>query len=102
MVQFVDEKTAWRTAGAPRRVIPDELQEWMDQTYAKNTVCEIPKPATDADTHDLLGLLKLYAKRLDLAMRYQYFDRDGAEYIRFKMRDKRPYHKADHLPRERR
>lgn len=101
MVQFVDEKTAWRTAGAPRRLIPTDLQTWMDETYRRKTVCELPAPATDEDKSDLLGLLRLYAKRQGKTVLVQYFTRDGIEHVRFKMRDKRPYHRSA-LPREKR
>lgn len=100
MVNFVSEKTAWRTAGAPRRLIPDEIQTWMDETYAHASVCELPRPAPE-DEKDFLGLLRLYAKRKGKTVYVQEFTRDGAEHIRFMMRDPRPYTRSN-LPREKR
>jgi hypothetical protein len=99
MVQFVDE-TAWRTAGAPRQIVPDEIAAWMDETYTLGKVCELPAPAR-ADRHDFDRLLKLYAKRCGKTVYIQDFVKDGAAWIRFKMRDKRPYTRSA-LPREKR
>lgn len=101
MVQFVDEKASWRTAGAPRRVIPDEIAEWMEETYRTGKVCEIPAPPAEPERADLASLLKLYAKRSQKTVYIQDFTRDGAPWVRFKMRDKRPYRRSN-LPREKR
>lgn len=101
MVQFVDERTSWRTAGAPRRAIPPEIAEWMDETYKTGKVCELPAPPTEQDRADFISLLKLYAKRAGKAVYTQDFIREEAPWVRFKMRDKRPYHRST-LPRERR
>lgn len=101
MVQFADEKKAWRTAGAPRRAIPDEITQWMEETYRTGSVCEIPAPPTDQDRTDFINLLKLYAKHVGKSVYIQDFIRDQAPWMRFKMRDKRPYTRST-LPREKR
>lgn len=101
MVQFVDEKSAWRTAGAPRRAIPPEITEWMEETYRTGKVCEVPAPPTKEDRADFISLLKLCAKRAGKTVYTQDFTRDNAPWVRFKMRDKRPYTRSN-LPRERR
>ena len=101
MVRFVDEKAAWRTAGAPRRAIPDDIVEWMEDTYRTGKVCEIPAPATDEDRTDLISLLKLYAKRAGKTVYIQDFIHAEEPWMRFKMRDKRPYTRSN-LPREKR
>lgn len=100
MVQFVDE-AKWRTAGAPRRAIPPEIEEWMEETYRSDKVCELPSPEAEEDRADFISLLKLYAKRAGKTVYTQDFVKDGAPWVRFKMRDKRPYTRST-LPRERR
>ena len=101
MVQFVEERAAWRTAGAPRRAIPPEITEWMEETYRTGQVCELPSPEADEDRADFISLLKLYAKRAGKTVYTQDFIRDGAPWLRFKMRDKRTYTRST-LPREKR
>lgn len=101
MVQFVDEKKAWRTAGAPRRVIPPEITEWMEETYRTGKVCEIPAPPTEQDRADFVSLLKLYARRAGKTVYTQDFIREDQPWVRFKMRDKRTYTRST-LPREKR
>lgn len=99
MVEFKPDQ-AWRGPGAPPIEIPPLVQQWADQTYRDNTVWENPADPDHQDTKDLIRLLDIYAKRQDRRLHHQFFTGpDGRTYLRFKMRDKRPYRRTDGLPR---
>jgi hypothetical protein len=100
MVEFVEEST-WRKAGAPRLAIPEQIVTWLDESYRDESVVQIPAPAPE-DRAEFDGLLKLHAKRRGKAVYIQEFiSAEGDDWIRFKMRDKRPYRRSTH-PREKR
>lgn len=100
MVEFVPEDQ-WRKRGAPPVAIPQEVKDWLDETYEQGTVLSLPGRADDENTRDLVHLMTIYANRRKLKLYHQFAeDRDGDPIMRVKMRDKRPYTRPS-LPRER-
>jgi hypothetical protein len=102
MVEFKSE-SCWRTAGAPKLFIPPEIREWMDKSYRINEVCILPMEEGDDDSADFVKLLTNYARSEGHSAFHQFFiGENGESYIRFKMRDKRPYRRPSRLAREKR
>jgi hypothetical protein len=101
-VVFREEKQAWRGPGAPPVAVPPELAAWLDRTYRDKSVCELPCERDSEDAALLVRLARIYARRRSLAISHQFFERDGADWIRLRMRNKRQYHRTNGLTRERR
>jgi hypothetical protein len=101
-VVFREEGKAWRGPGAPPVAVPPELAAWLDRTYRDKSVCEIPCERASEDAALLVRLARIYARRKGLAISHQFFERDDAEWIRLRMRNKRQYHRTNGLVRERR
>ena len=97
-IQFVPQ-TAWRARGAPRIEVPGEIQEWMDRCYRDGELVELViEPGENVGGFE--RLLRAHATHRGLAAKIQHFRRDGKNYIRFGMADKRGY--ATGAPREQR
>lgn len=74
-------------AGRPRVPIPDQLQQWLEQTYESRTMCALKVPTDDVG--EFLRLCRLHAKHRGLTIQAEYVDRE--QLLRFRMKDKRPY-----------
>lgn len=101
MVAFKADE-AWVKApdrrGAPLTEVPEILAEWLEHTYSKGTLCEIPADEDDAGTEELLRAARIYCDRQGRKFHSQFIDLDGVSTLQFKMRDKRPYQRK-RIPR---
>lgn len=98
MVQFRDD-TAWaappkrdRGPGAPPVEVPEILSEWLEYTYRKGKVCEIPAEEGDEGTQELLRAARIYCTRQGRKFHHQWItDDEGKTVLQFRMRDARTY-----------
>lgn len=88
-VEFEESET-WRRRGAPAVQIPEEISTWMDETYRTGKVAVIAAE-DDSDTDQFIRLLNIYARRNNKKCDTQFFMKDGASHLRFRMRDARGY-----------
>lgn len=88
-VQFEESET-WRRRGAPAVEIPAEIAQWMDATYESGKVAVIAAE-DDSDTDSFVRLLHIYARRNGKKCDTQFFMKNGASHLRFRMRDARGY-----------
>lgn len=98
MVRFTEEPVKTRK-GAPRVEIPEEIGMWCEHTYAGQVSCEVPLGPDDESTPAFLRLLKIYARRQDKTIWYEFVTVETITYLRFRMKDKMVLKRAE-LPQE--
>ena len=96
-VQFKPD-TAWRKPardprGAPPTEVPQILIEYLELTYRRGSVCELPDvDENDRDTVELLRAARIYCDRKGRKFHYQFIEgEDGRTVLQFRMRDPRTY-----------
>ena len=85
-----EDGSTWRSRGAPKVEIPDEIADAMDASYEDRKVCVI-EAEDDADTDIFIRYLRIYARRCGKKVDTQFFIKDGVSHLRFRMRDARGY-----------
>lgn len=93
-IEFKPEAEAWRKPGRPPVEVPQELAQALERTYRDGVVAEDEADEADEQTWQVIRLMRLYCKRQNKILDYQFFDRGGRTHLRFKMRDPRPYTKT--------
>ena len=88
-VNFTPPEQAERIWGRPPEPVPDEIGQLLDKTYRDGRMAEMVCP--EADQPEWIRLCRLYAKRQDKTIYCYAFERDGKEWIAFRMKDKRIY-----------
>lgn len=85
-------RAAWvETRGKPRKEIPPEIEQSMQQTYQDNSCMELViDDPEDQGTRQFVNLCKLYAERLGKRAVVQFDTNDeGAHILRYYMADVR-------------
>lgn len=83
--------TVEKRLGPPRLVIPDEISDALDASYASGREIKIASEDNE-DARQFISLAKLYGKRVDKSVRV-YWSKDKT-YFTFQMTDKRPYRRS--------
>lgn len=87
---------AWRGPGAPKVVIPQEVQDALERTYRHGECGELRVERDSEECEQLIRLMRIYAtRRRNKVFDHQFFDlADGGTGLRFRMRDPRAYRAA--------